>query len=155
MPLPGIGPTPDRGTLTLTPGSYSDLVASTLGNMGTDGDALDQSSQALAALMSAYEADVLADTLTDSLPKGSVFAATIAELAALGVEIDMDQEMQGISDALGALSIGISVLDILQQWLKQFFRWGSIIAQDISIIASSSGGGNIFGIPIGGGGPLG
>jgi hypothetical protein len=134
--------------LDLSGPTFGDLLTSTLGNMGTSGDDLDQSAQDLAEMMAAYEADVTAETITDTLPDGAVFNATVAELTLLGIEIDLDQTMQSISDALEGLSIGISVLDILEQWLQVFFKWAFIIARDVSVLLSQSGGIGIPGIPI-------
>ena len=101
--------------LVVVPPYYTDLVTGTLGPFALDADPVDALIQALIDAEAAYEADVTAETITDSLPDGSVFAGTIAALTALGLEVDLDQDFQIISDALAGLGVGLVVLDLLNQ----------------------------------------
>lgn len=122
MALPGLGI-----HLTLTAGpdftqdTYTALVAGTLGNVGTDGDELDVSTQALAALMAAYEAEVQDGLAAEDVPAfdGAPFDTAIddAMLATLAVadaeEIAINGGLQFLFDAVGAWGALNGIIDLI------------------------------------------
>jgi hypothetical protein len=127
LPANGLVWTP----LNLTPGTYSDLVTSTLGNTATDGDDLDLRSQELAALVSDFETDVTNDTSIDNLPDGKIWQPTIGILKAILIEIDVaDNTALAIGNAFDflAATFGVwGILDALVSWIvaiiKDLIAW--------------------------------
>jgi hypothetical protein len=115
MALPGLRKINVAGSvLALTDGTYSDLVLSTLGSMGTSGDDLDLSSQALAELMSAFETDVSSTDATDTIPDVTHEVLSTAVLEALAIEAATATATElALSDALDFLAAGIGVWSVL------------------------------------------
>jgi hypothetical protein len=136
--------------LVLDQQTYSDLVASTLGNMGTSGDDLDLSSQALSDLMAAFEADVTAETQADQFPAVKIFQPTVDALTAIGVEIDVaDTTSIAIGSAFDFLAATFAVWGVFDQLLQDLNTFLANLASNIwNLIASQPG----IGVPgIGGG----
>jgi hypothetical protein len=98
------------GAPDFTQNTYAQLVADTLGNVGAEGDDLDVSAAALAALMAAYEAEVQDGLAVEDVPAytGAAFDTTIedAALASLAVadaeEIAINGGLQFLFDTFGA-----------------------------------------------------
>lgn len=115
MALPGLT---SYATIPLAPDfgspTYSELVADALGNVGTDGDDLDVSTQALAALMAAYETEA-SDTINGedipdlqgvpfdlSIDDAMLASLAVADAAELGINLGLDFLFNtfGVWDAL-------------------------------------------------------
>src|SRR2546427_7900252 len=103
--------------LDLGPETYSDLVRSTLGSSGENGDDLDLSTQALAALMSDFETDVSSSDAADTIPDVSKHVLDTGILKAIATEIAVASATElAVSDALDflAASFGVwAVFDVL------------------------------------------
>src|SRR5438445_8925670 len=103
--------------LDLGPETYSDLVRSTLGSSGENGDDLDLSTQALAALMSDFETDVSSSDAADTIPDVSKHVLDTGILKAIATEIAVASATElAVSDALDLLaaSFGVSAaIDVL------------------------------------------
>ena len=99
--------------------TFTDLLNSTLGNMGTSGDDLDLSSQALGLLMSAFEADVSSTDAADTIPDVTVKILDTGILDALAVEIAVASATEtAVSASLDFLAstFGVwGVFDVLVQ----------------------------------------
>jgi hypothetical protein len=127
MALPGLNQSGLAfAPLTLPAPTYADLVASTLGNMGEQGDALDLSATALDALMMAFEADVTSTDATDTVPDVTTEILSTAVLDALLVEISVASATElAVGSALDFLAATFAVwgvFDDLVSWINVQIR---------------------------------
>jgi len=95
--------------------TFADLLNSTLGNTGTDGDDLAAATATLSDLMAAFEDDVTATDAADTIPDVAQEILSTAILDALLVEISVASATEiAIGSALDFLAGTFAVWNIFQ-----------------------------------------